>query len=294
MRWNRIPFLDGEVAIRGCFTNRLGAAPARASGRLWSHASIPARKWARRLRGHAGRGRRSLGAFRPGGNQRNSENDSLATVSAGVRGAVTSAHDCGRERNVSALRLRPRPGARRSCAGVHYRGPVLPRAVRTSRSGPSTRSRSSPSVASSSRAGPPTTSFHPTRHAGNLRVNLRAPPGCHRAPVPVAHHYDSSAVPRSSTPSPARPRVTPISIGRSSTHVRPALDHARRAPFFSSPARSGRRRLDPGLSARGVRCEVWATPLTWQRRVVRGSIGPAVLILLVLAAVICPAPFRGS
>ena len=34
----------------------------------------------------------------------------------------------------------------------------------------------------------------------------------------------------------------------------------------------------------------WATPLTWQRRVVRGSIGPAVLILLVLAAVILPRP----
>ncbi len=34
----------------------------------------------------------------------------------------------------------------------------------------------------------------------------------------------------------------------------------------------------------------WATPLSWQRRAVRGSIGPAVVILLVLAAVILPRP----
>jgi len=34
----------------------------------------------------------------------------------------------------------------------------------------------------------------------------------------------------------------------------------------------------------------WATPLSWQRRAVRGSIGPALVILLVLAAVVLPRP----
>src|SRR5258706_8299651 len=144
---------------------------------------------------------------------------------------------------------------------------------------------------SSSRVEPLTTSLYPTRHAGNLRVNL-----LRRHPVAIVLVVLLLAT----AIHPLSPLVDAVtgSVPGDADLDRPIL-YVMFAPlsstldgltFFSLPR--------PGwalavwilaLGAWGA-LRGWATPLTWQRRVVRGSIGPAVLILLVLAAVILPRP----
>src|SRR5258708_124842 len=114
MTWNRIHSSTVRSPIRGCFTNRLARRSGKSVRSTWSHASIPARKWASAAaRVTPGAGVARSGPLRPAPTQPNPKMDSLAPLS--LRAQVET------ERQVlDHLRGCPFAG-----------GPVLPLAVRT-------------------------------------------------------------------------------------------------------------------------------------------------------------------
>src|SRR2546425_9761784 len=147
---------------------------------------------------------------------------------------------------------------------------------------------------SSSRAGPPTSSFHPTRHAGNLRVNL-----LRRHPVAIALVVLllATAIHPLSPLVDAVPGSAPgdADLDRPILYVlfAPLSNSLDALTFFSQP------RAEWALAVWILALGAWGalrragggtTPLTWRRRVARALVGPGILILLGVAAVLLPRP----